>query len=730
MRAKKGYEPMDTCPSKSLRESRFEDKQKVIILFLVGSISAYLIDSAVDSFIYHEGSFLDVLTLISPETFSARLYILLIFAVLSVLTYKLLTSRRSAEERLSALNSYTGRLNIEVSIQEIYELTVDAMKRALSFENAAFLTVEKDKLQVACHFGCMKPQPPEIQTKATRGITVRVAKTRKPVLTHDVSQDDRYVACFPNTRSQLAVPIVAEDRILGVLDVESTERAAFSERDVTLLQILASHAGTAISNSLKRGEAEKRSDQMTLLLKRSAEVIHAADLHRRLQTIAEAISDLGWRRVVISVRDENMEMKSPDDMVTVGVTDEERQFLWNNRPSGLVMRERFGPEYERFRIGEFYYLPWSNPWVRSRNWMTSTIQSHLNPEEMVDWNPQDSLYAPIRLVDGPIVGRLSIDDPSDGKRPSKESLAPLELFLGQAAVAIENAQLIQQLNEAKSKIQEYADNLETKVAQRTLELEQTQKRLLTSERLATIGELAGMVGHDLRNPLTSITGATYYLKTKLGQNVDPKTKEMLEIIEKDVEFSNKIINDLLDYSREINLELTEKTPKEILKEALSLVEIPEKIEIIDLTEKKTKMKVDADKMKRVFVNIIKNAVDAMPKGGILTIRTKKSIDHWEIAFSDTGIGIKSCMLTKIWSPLYTTKAKGMGFGLSICKRIVEAHRGKITIKSEIAKGTTFTISVPRIPPTGKERIHVNLPECRQTAASGAQSKTDSKNRAF
>jgi len=116
-------------------------------------------------------------------------------------------------------------------------------------------------------------------------------------------------------------------------------------------------------------------------------------------------------------------------------------------------------------------------------------------------------------------------------------------------------------------------------------------------------------------------------------------------------------------------------------------------------------------MTRVFINIIKNAVDAMPKGGALAIRSKKSNDNIEFSFTDTGQGMTKCVLDKLWSPLFTTKAKGMGFGLPICKRMVEAHRGKISVKSAIAKGSTFTITVPINPQAGiVEQVWVNNQE--------------------
>jgi signal transduction histidine kinase len=242
-------------------------------------------------------------------------------------------------------------------------------------------------------------------------------------------------------------------------------------------------------------------------------------------------------------------------------------------------------------------------------------------------------------------------------------------------------------------------------------LKETQEKLIKSERLAAIGQVASMVGHDLRNPLTGIAGATYYLKKKLGPEADKTTTEMLVLIEKDIEHSNKIINDLLEYSREIRLESTEITPKSIMKDTLSLVQVPDDIHVLDFTQDEPKIMADAEKMKRVFINIIKNAIDAMPKGGNLTIKSKESDGKVEITIADTGTGISKDNLEKIWMPFFTTKAKGMGLGLPICKQITEAHGGSISVESKLGKGTTFAITIPVASKSnGGEKTWVNMPE--------------------
>jgi signal transduction histidine kinase len=624
-----------------------------------------------------------------------------------------ITERKILEERLSALNSYSGKLNAARDFSEVYELTLDALEKSLGFRHATFEILDKGNVRIASQRGYSKAllQPWLPVNGSKGGIVVRAVNARRPALVPDVKKDQDFVPGYPGIRSELAVPAIAEDAVLGVLNVESEELDAFDHQDVMLLMILASHAATAISNIKRRDELEKRSAQQASLMKSSAEMIRSSDLHQRLQAILDAIRGLGWRRVVLSVRDEDLEIARREDIVTAGLTEKEREYLWQNKQPGQVWQERLGQEFERFRIGEFYYLPWSDPLAQKR-FSEGTVSSHLKPEEMVDWHPDDLLYAPLRLADGRIVGVVSMDDPADGRRPSKDSLTPLELFLHQAAVAIENARLIQQLDNARTQIQQYAGELEVKVKERTKALVEAQTRLLRTERLVAIGELAGMVGHDLRNPLTGIAGATYYLKSKCDSKLGGKAREMLEVIEKDIEYSNKIINDLLEYSREIKLELTKTDPRSILKEVLPHLKVPKKIRIIDKSEDEPKFRVDAKRMRRVFTNIIKNAVDAMPSGGRLTIKSETSKDGVVFTFSDTGVGMSKETLERLWTPLFTTKAKGMGFGLPICKRFVEEHGGKISVESAEGRGSTFTVTLPleSKSESKEQNVLVSLPE--------------------
>lgn len=236
------------------------------------------------------------------------------------------------------------------------------------------------------------------------------------------------------------------------------------------------------------------------------------------------------------------------------------------------------------------------------------------------------------------------------------------------------------------KLRLYSEHLEELVAERTKELRE-------AERMAAIGETAAMVGHDLRNPLQAISSATYLLKQKPASKIDEETKEMIEIIEESVQHSNRIVSDLLEYSRKPKLKLDETDLSHLVKDAVASTRIPEGIQV-KLAVTELRLTVDPEMIRRVFINIITNAIDAMPNGGELVIGSRESDDSFEISFTDTGTGISNEAMERLWKPLNTTKAKGSGLGLAICKRIVEAHNGSISVRTALGKGTTLDIALP------------------------------------
>jgi two-component system sensor histidine kinase AtoS len=232
------------------------------------------------------------------------------------------------------------------------------------------------------------------------------------------------------------------------------------------------------------------------------------------------------------------------------------------------------------------------------------------------------------------------------------------------------------------------------------ERKELEEKLAKAERLAAVGETAAMIGHDLRNPLQGITGALHLLKQE--PLTAEERNEMLQVIENSVNYSNTIVKELLDYSADIRLNLGEATPMSITRDALGSVKVPQNVKVQDLSKDQPRLRVDLDMMRRVLINLIENAIDAMTHGGTLTINSKQSNDGVEITLTDTGSGIPKKIMANLWKPFQTTKAKGMGLGLAVCKRIVDAHGGTISAKSKEGEGTTLTIRLPIKP----ERVEV------------------------
>jgi PAS domain S-box-containing protein len=247
---------------------------------------------------------------------------------------------------------------------------------------------------------------------------------------------------------------------------------------------------------------------------------------------------------------------------------------------------------------------------------------------------------------------------------------------------------------AEARVRTYYAQLEKEVEERTRELREAQEELVRKEKLAVMGQLAGSVGHELRNPLSVIGNSAYFLKMKLDP-ADKIIRKHLDIIEENVLKTNNIISGLLGFSK-TGVPLLVKTDinKEIVT-VLSGIEIPGTIttETI-LNETLPTVSVDVDQMQRAILNLILNAIQSMPDGGTLKIQTAQEKGGIRISIQDTGKGISKENLDKIFEPLFTTKPKGIGLGLVIVKNIIEGHGGSIHVKSEVGKGTTFTISLP------------------------------------
>jgi signal transduction histidine kinase/PAS domain-containing protein len=285
-------------------------------------------------------------------------------------------------------------------------------------------------------------------------------------------------------------------------------------------------------------------------------------------------------------------------------------------------------------------------------------------------------------------------------RWSREKVKNLMVFYTKLAEIISklsysNLKLAKLLTEQKTlqdQLEHYSKHLETLVEEKT-------KQLKDSERLAAIGQTAGMVGHDIRNPLQAIIGEVYLANTELATLPDGEEKtnllENLDMIKQNIEYMNKIVLDLQDFAKPLNPCAEETNIEQMTQELLKRNGVPAGIQTSAEIEADARI-VEADSayMKRILGNLVSNAVQAMPDGGKLTVQAHREKTTVIITVQDTGVGIPEEAKDKLFTPLFTTKAKGQGFGLAVVKRLTEALGGTVTFESREGKGTTFTIILP------------------------------------
>ena len=249
------------------------------------------------------------------------------------------------------------------------------------------------------------------------------------------------------------------------------------------------------------------------------------------------------------------------------------------------------------------------------------------------------------------------------------------------------------LEEKAAEIEEYASKMESLAEERA-------KKLQDAERLAAIGATAGMVGHDIRNPLQAMIGDVYLAKSDVDEIPEGTAKEgireSLDSIEKNVEYVNKIVADLQDFARPLTPTSRETSLEMILDDILVKKAIPDNVEVSrEVNADAKKLIGDPDLLKRILANLVNNAVQAMPKGGKLAIQAYRQENDLVITVGDTGVGISEGVRPKLFTPLFTTKSKGQGFGLAVVKRMTEALGGTITFESETGKGTKFIVRLPQ-----------------------------------
>lgn len=250
----------------------------------------------------------------------------------------------------------------------------------------------------------------------------------------------------------------------------------------------------------------------------------------------------------------------------------------------------------------------------------------------------------------------------------------------------------EELQQEKDDLAELNQSLQIRVGSRTKELRTALSELIKKERLAAIGQMASVVSHEIKNPLAVIKNAVYLLKARLGSNVDVKMAKNFKVIDDEITQANGIIEEILGYARTRDQILTKIDLSLYAREILSSYPIPNNIQLTTyFYTEDLPVTIDTEEMKQALRNIIANAIEVMPQGGMLVVKTKLLKDgRASLSITDNGPGIPANLQEKIFTPFFTTKARGTGLGLAVVKKVCVRNNVDFKLKSEEGKGTKMT----------------------------------------
>jgi signal transduction histidine kinase len=507
------------------------------------------------------------------------------------------------------------------------------------------------------------------QQSLGEGLVGQAAQESRTKLANDVSQYPDYLRLGDKAdlvRAELAVPIRLGSKVVGVLDLQSEEIDAFNPQDVATMELLADQLSIAIENARLYGEIQQRVEELTTLNKISQAITSSLDLRETLTII----TDHTTRLLGVAA-------------TSVVLHDETRNDLWFAAASGE------GSEYVlgmRLAIGQGV-----------AGWVFQHGQPVLVPDTSKDTRwfggfDKDSGFTTRSILcvslqsKGQIIGAIEAMNKVKGPF-DQEDLRLLTSMAAPAATAIENAKLYEALRQGMRK------------------LEETQAQLIQSAKLAAVGELAAGVAHEINNPLTSIIGFTRLLLDDLPS--DHAMRADLEIIDREAARTRRIVQSLLDFARTSEPLLAPVDLNTLVEEAIMLVCTRTVLAKVSLEKNLSSLPfvmLDTNQMKQVLVNLLNNAVQAMPGGGCLTVVTRLTEREIEgvsypmaaVEVRDSGVGISAENLGRIFDPFFTTKevGQGTGLGLSVSYSIVEKHNGRIEVESVPGKGSTFSVLLP------------------------------------
>ena len=567
-----------------------------------------------------------------------------------------LTELKARYERLNLLYQTGNAIHATLDPQEALRLILSQAVRQMRASSGSVVLINPTNgfLEILATEG-LPASAAELKLRVGEGLTGWVAQTGQPARVGEAATDPRYVMLRPEVRSELAVPLEVGGEIRGVLNVDSDRAEAFSSEDQELLLALARQAAGVIHNTWLYEQVRLKARLFESLASVSRTINSTVNLDDALSVITrEACVLMQAKMCSLMLLDESREWIELRASFGAGEA-------YINRPRLSVEESLLGIVVRRKKP-----LQVANVQVSSRYQSVEVAQR----EGLV------ALLSVPLLYGGQAIGTLSVYT-GQPYSFSNEEIHILSALAELSAIAIQKARLYE----------------------RVVDVEELLRQ---NEKLSALGLLAAEVAHEIRNPLTVLKMLYHSLDLKFPPG-DPRTKDA-RIIDEKIGQLNGIVERILDFARTTEPQLARVNLNELIEELGLLVRHKLTHQRIRLTQE---LEPDlpavmgaATQLEQAFLNIILNAAEAMPEGGELTIRAHRvrvprggaGPAQVAVEFADTGQGMSEEQRRRAFtSVLSTTKAKGTGLGLAIVARIVEAHRGKIKIRSRSGHGTTVSV---------------------------------------
>jgi signal transduction histidine kinase len=563
-------------------------------------------------------------------------------------------------ERLNLLYHVGNVIHSTLDPQEALQLIVNEAVRVMRASSGSVVLINPttDFLEIQASKG-LPPNAAELKLRVGEGITGWVARVGQPARIGDVARDARYIMLQRNVRSELAVPLEVNGEVRGVLNVDSDVENAFSADDQELLEALAVQAARVIHNTWLYEQLRLKARLFESLANVSRTINSTLNLDDALQVVtAEVCVLMRAKMCSLMMLDDSRDWLDLRASYGAGEAYLSKPRL-NLTESllGVVVRRKKPLQVANVQISSRY----QNVEVARREGLVSLLSVPL-------------------LFAGQVIGTLSVYT-GQPYNFSNEEIRILSALAELSAIAIEKARLYERIVDV-------------------------EEQLRQNEKLSALGLLAAEVAHEIRNPLTVMKMLYHSLDLKFPPG-DPRTKDARIISEK-IEHLNKIVEQILAFARTSEPKLGPVNLNQLLDELGLLVRHKLKNQNVVW---KTKLQPDlpaitgdATQLEQVFLNLILNATEAMPRGGTLTISAKATQAARAggrapliiVEFRDTGEGMTEEQQQRAFTSLLnTTKRTGTGLGLAIVHRIVEAHHGKLTLRSKRGEGTVIRVLLPQ-----------------------------------